>query len=446
MKSSTHAAARFSVLLCALCASAIGFSLSLRAQQQPPKKSQPAKKAQNPGPLETLLRQAEQALEKEDFAAAAKALEEYVALRPEDAIAHFHLGYAYTGLNRREDAQREYARAAELDPKMTAAHLNLGLLHLDHDAAAAVRPLSKVVELNPAEARPRYLLGLAHERSGDAKAAIENYTAARNLDAKNFDIRFSLGRVLLASGRAAEAEAEFRSALGMQPDSAPTRLGLAESLVAQDKLDGAAEHFVAYLESNPADHETRLQLAGLYLDIRKDQAALAELDRIEAAGQRPLRLYQLRADAFIRLKRYAEAVISVEKAIELEPKDAALYARLGSLRLELRDFPGAERALIAALTLNPGLTDALRDLVAVYYLSENYPAALVGLDRLAQREELPAGSWFVRATCYDKLGRKAEALAAYKKFVELDQGRSEKQDFQARQRIRIIARELERKR
>jgi superkiller protein 3 len=421
----------------------LGLSLSA---QQPPKKAQPAKKAQNPGPLEILLRQAEHALEKEDYASAAKALEEYLALRPEDAIAHFHLGYAYTGLSRREDAQRAYTRATELDPKLTAAYLNLGLLNLDHDAAAAVAPLSKVVELNPAEARPRYLLGLAHERAGESKAAIENYMAARNLDPKNFDIRFSLGRVLLASGRAGEAEPEFRAALGMQPDSAPTRLGLAESLVAQGKLDEAAEQFAAFLETNPADHETRLQLAGIYLDRGKNEAALAELDRIEAAGQRSLRLYQLRADACIRLKRFADAAANIEKAIELDPKDAALHARLGGLRLEQRDFPGAERALITALTLKPHLTDALRDLIAVYYLSENYPAALARLDRLAQREPMTPGSWFVRATCYDKLGRKAEALAAYKTFVQLDKGRSEKQDFQARQRIRIIARELERKR
>lgn len=421
--------------------------LGLTAQQKAsPKKASPSQKEQKPGPLELLYLQAEDALKKEDYAPAAKALEEYLSSRPEDAIAHFQLGYAYTGLNRSEDAQREYTKAIELDSKLAAAYLNLGLLHLDRDPATAIPPLSKATQLLPGEARPRFLLGLAYERTGNAKAAIESYAAARDLDGKNFDIRFSLGRVLLASGRSAEAEAEFRAALEIRADSAPPRLGLAEALLAQEKLEEAAQQFAAYLEKNPGDQETRLQLASVYLDLGKDEPALAELERAEAAGHHPLRLYELRADALIRLKKYAEAAASLEKAIELNPDDAMLHARLGRMRLEQRHFPAATRALTAALRLNPDLTDALRDLAATYYLSENYPATLRGIELLAQRETLTAGSWFVRATSYDKLAMKPEALAAYKTFVQLDQGRSERQDFQARQRIRILTRELERKR
>ena len=39
-----------------------------------------------------------------------------------------------------------------------------------------------------------------------------------------------------------------------------------------------------------------------------------------------------------------------------------------------------------------------------------------------------------------------EALAAYKQFVALDQGRTERQDFQARQRIKALERAIARKR
>jgi len=101
--------------------------------QAPPKKPPSAKKEQSLGPLEALWRSAEQALEKEDYSAAAKALEEYVSYWPDDPFAHFQLGYAYTGLKRWEDARREYTRATELDPKLAPAYLNLGLLHLERE-------------------------------------------------------------------------------------------------------------------------------------------------------------------------------------------------------------------------------------------------------------------------------------------------------------------------
>lgn len=438
--------------LCALCVSVlsvfvVALDFPLSAQQPPPsKKAAPAQKAQSPGPLEALWRSAEQALEKEDYAAAAKALEEFLSYRPEDPFAHFQLGYTYTGLKRWDDALREYTKATELDPKLAPAYLNLGLLHLEREPAAAVAPLERAVELMPGEARPRFLLGLAHERTGNAKAAIESYSAARDIDGKNFDIRFSLARVLLASKDAAGAEAEFRAALEIRGDSDPARLGLAEALLAQNKGEQAAREFAAYLERHPDDTGSREQLARLYSDFGQYEEALAELDRLVAAGKSSVALYRLQAECQVKLGKFAEAAGSLTKAVALEPGNALLHAELGRIRLEQRDFPAAEKELRNALRLKPDVTEALRDLVSVFYLGENYPATLGALDELGKRETLPAGSWFVRATCYDKLQMKPEALAAYKMFVQLDQGRSERQDFQARQRIRILTRELERKR
>ena len=83
--------------------------------------------------------------------------------------------------------------------------------------------------------------------------------------------------------------------------------------------------------------------------------------------------------------------------------------------------------------------------MTVYYLAGQYQAALDALDLLARRETPNAGSWFVRATCYDKLERKAEAVAAYEKFLALDQGHNEVQQIQARQRVRLLTRELQQK-
>ncbi len=68
------------------------------------------------------------------------------------------------------------------------------------------------------------------------------------------------------------------------------------------------------------------------------------------------------------------------------------------------------------------------------------------MDRLAERETPTAYSWFIRATCYDKLWQKVEAVAAYEKFLTLDAGRSQTQGIQARARIRTLKRELEQKR
>jgi protein O-GlcNAc transferase len=404
-----------------------------------------AEKEQRSDPLSALLREADNAIEKKDYAAAVPPLESYLADRPEDSGAHFQLGYVFSALERWDAAKSEYSRAIALNPKLAAAHLNLGLVLLDQDPPAAIEPFRRAAELLPNQSRPRFLLALALERTGKAADAIEEYRAAEQLDPKNYEILFALGRALLGSGRAADAEPRFREALAQRPESAPARLGLAESLLSERNLESASKEFAGYLRQQPQDREARVEHATVLADLNRFDEALAELDRRDAGGAASLGSARLRAEIYLRQKQWPQAAVALQKALQLAPQDAELHARLGRVWLEKRDFPGAERELRQAFELDPKSTDALRDLVDVYYLSQNCPVALEMLDLLAKRETPGRGSWFVRAICYDKLQRKVEAVAAYQRFLELDQGRNENQEFQARQRIRILSQELQKK-
>ncbi len=441
---------RLSVALILLCCAgadrpASAISRSLQEPQSP--QQAPKRQSEQKAPaLEELLKRADAAMQREDFSAAAEALRQFLAEKPDDAYAHFHLAYALTGLGQREEARAEYERAIALKNDFTEAHLNLGLLLLDSDPAAAAAHFARASELMPALARPWFLWGLALERAGQREQAIAHYREAIKLDARNFDLQFALARALLAENRPAEAEAAFRTALELKPGSAPARLGLAESLIAQEKLEAAAAALTVYLAAEPDDQSSRRQLAAAYLDLGHFAEALAELDRLAAAGQADATLHKLRAAALMGLQRNDEALASLEQAADLEPADAEVQARLGRLYLQRRNYTAAERALRRALELNPQNTAALGDLASTYFLAERYDAALDALDLLAERRTLPPGTWFLRAVCYDKLGRKEEALRAYEAFLERDDGSNQRETFQARQRARALKRELERKR
>src|SRR5262249_29275720 len=419
---------------------------SVTGQSAPKTPGKPAaRKEQRSDPLSTLLGQADEAIEKKNYAAAVEPLESYLARRPEDSSAHFQLGYVFSALERWAEAKSESRRAIALNPRLAAAHLNLGLVLLDRDPPTAIEPFRQAAELLPNQSRPRFLLALALERSNKTADAIQEYQAAEQLDPKNYEILFALGRALLGSGRARDAEPRFRRALAERPESAPARLGLAESLRSEQNLEGAAQEFTGYLRQQPQDREARVEHATLLADLDRWEEALAELDRSDAGGAPSLASAKLRAEIYFRQKQWPEAARALEKALQIAPQDAELHARLGRVWLEKRNFPSAERELRQAFELDPRSTDPLRDLVDVYYLSENCPAALEVLGLLAKRETPRGGSWFVRAICCDKLQRKAEAVAAYQKFLELDQGRNENQEFQARQRIRILSQELQKK-
>ncbi len=359
---------------------------------------------------------------------------------------HFNLGYAYTALQRPADAQAEYRKAVALDPKMAPAYLNLGLTLLGSDPGAAAEPLRKAAELLPDQARPKLFLGTALERSGNLPAGIEQYEAAEKLDAKNFEIRLALGRALLAAGRASDAERQFRDLLAMGPgaaDAAPAHLGLARALLAQKKTADAASEFGLYVAARPDDAAAQVERASLLADLGKYDEALAGLDRAATAGPEGLQALKLRARIFFEQKRYADAVAPLRKAAAIAPRDPDVAALLGHMYLLQRDYAAAIESLLAARALDPSAADVIDDLVTAEYFAKNYAAALAALDALAVHGELPAGRWFIRAACYDKLEQPVQALDAYRKFLQMNTDENNDMYFEASARARVLTVELQ---
>src|SRR5580704_1743532 len=399
--------------------------------------------------LNRLLTAAQDAVSKNDYASAAQDYQDYLAKKPDDAVVHYDLGYAYTALQKPAEAKSEYEKAIALDPKMAAAYQNLGVTLIPTDPAAAIEPLQRAAELMPEDARTKWLLGVALEATKKDALAIEQYQAAAKLDAKNAEIRTSLGFALLRTGRAGDAEAAFREALSLLPAGQPAGIasdeahkGLLQALLAEKKNDEAAAEMGVYLAGHPHDASMELEHASLLVEAGKDDDALAELDKAASTGPESLRALKLRALIYFHKKQYDNAVPVLTKAIALAPKDPELAAQLGHAYLEKKDYANAVPVLVTALNMNQQSVDVLKDLVAAEYLNKNYAATLHGLDVLAQKETPAMGSWFVRATCYDKLGQAAPALEAYKKFLEMNKDENSDMYFEATARVRTLTREL----
>jgi len=325
---------------------------------------------------------------------------------------------------------------------MSAAYVNLGMLLLeDHEDTAAVRPLRKAVELLPAESRPRYLLAVALDRSGDRAGAAQAFEALLHLDPNDISALEYLGWTDLHSGKPAEAEARFRRVLEVQPTGAAGLRGLAESLEAQKKPEAVAA-YREYLEVNPDDSRAHARFIHLLMDQGQNDAALAELDRADA-GKPSVESLKLRADIQIAQKKWTDAVATLRQAVALAPNDAQLRGGLGRTFLQVRDFPNAEKELKTAIQLDAKNIDYWKDLSTSYYLSKNYAATLAVLDRIDQLETPGAGSWFIRALCYDSLNQPKPALDAYQKFLELDQNKNPNQVWQAQERSKVLRRMLE---
>ena len=427
-----------------LCLALAGPSSPRPPQNPPAKTSQPtAQKLRNP--LNDLLDEAQAALDKNDYEAAIPPLQKFIAEKPDVAYAHFQLAYAYTALKRTDDARQEYERCVTLDPKMPEAQLNLGILLLENRPADAVAPLRKAVELLPSQSRPRYLLGLAQERSGDLSGAAESFQGATRLDPKGVDSLTRLGQVLLRLDKPADAESKFRAALELQPKSPEALQGLAQSLD-QQKKPQAVDAYRNYLALQPDDKGARSRLIHLLIEQQKYDEAVAENAKNNSGRPQTVDDLKLRADIEINQNKLDEATATLHQAIALAPNDAQLHGGLGRMYLQQRQFADAEKELKAALQLDRNNLAYWKDLSSTYYLAGNCQATLAALDVVAKAEVPGAGAWFIRALCYDKLSQVQPALDAYRKFLELDESKNPDQVWQANQRIHVLEKMAEKKR
>ena len=424
----------------------LGNQSSPDAQSTKPKPAAQSKSQKVANPLNDLLEEAQRDIDQSNFEAAIAPLQKVIADQPEFAYAHFQLAYVYTALKRTDEARAQYARTVAIDPKMSEAYLNLGMLLLDkQEDAAAIAPLRKAVELLPAESRPRYLLAVALDRSGDRAGAAESFEALIHLDPNDITALDYLGWAALRKGKPDEAEARFRRALEVQPKEFEARRGLAQSLDAQKKPE-AAGAYREYLELKPDDSEARARLIHLLVEQQQNDVALAELDRLDAGKQPTLESLKLRADIQIAGKKWDDSIATLQQALALAPNDAQLHGGLGRILLQKRDFVAAEKELRIALRLDGKNLSYFKDLGSTFFLGGNYPAALATLDEIAKVEQPGAGVWFIRAICYDKLNQPKPALEAYQKFLGLDQDKNPDQVWQANERSKVLQRMLERKR
>jgi tetratricopeptide (TPR) repeat protein len=409
----------------------------------------PQKEDPNQAAIASLLAAAQEAMAKKDYPAAVGAYQEYLSKRPNDAIAHFQLGYAFTALSRPADAKPEYERAIELNPNMAEAYENLGLTLLPTDPAAAIELLKQAAALRRGNASMLWALGTAYEAAGKLPEAVEEYQAASKLPGAGLNVQVSLGRALLKTGNAPEAAAAFQAALAAHPGGmteAQAHLGLAEVHLVNKELEAAATEFWTYLESQPSDAGARRELASVLSDLGKNEQALAELDRAGSPASEPLPALLLRSKIYYQAKRYDDAIPVLIKAAGLAPKDPDILARLGHVYLEKKDYANAARALAAALQLDPNGNDILGELVAALYFNKSYAATLKEIALLEQRVPLPPVALFMRAASYDKLGQAAEALDTYQKFLAVNKDETSDMYFEATSRSRALAIALKNKR
>jgi tetratricopeptide (TPR) repeat protein len=211
----------------------------------------------------TLLATASVCMEVNDLDAAARDLDDALALAPGWAAAHFERGKLWLRLDEMERASESFRAAADRMPRFGPAWSNLG---------------ATLGEL---------------DRTQEALAAFERALACDPSSAQTVN---NIGVVTRELGRLAESEAAFKRVIELAPDLAFGHYNLGHTLFLQGRYQAALS---AYSEGQQRDSERNAvqasRLAMCRLATGDAAGAIAEVQRATSALPRAYR-QQLLAD------------------------------------------------------------------------------------------------------------------------------------------------------
>ena len=379
------------------------------------------------------------ALDGQNYEAAAAAFEQAIAADPGNYGAHFNLAFAKSMLGKPEEAIAGYRKTLELKPGLYQAQINLGILLLEEERAADAIPVLRAAqEQKPAEFNPNYYLAEALYVTDALTEAESFYRKAEEIDAQSPPVQVGLARTLAKQNRLDEAAVHYRNAAA-NPDYENALLELASLYEQVSENRKAIEIYERFLDNEVV----RERLGNLLLQEGDAEAAIGHLEAVIAVSPTAANRYAL-ATAYMRAGRAGQAIPVLKLALAEEPKSFAMRLTYGRLLRDQRQFAPAAQQFLEAVKLQPDSQDAWNELAGMLILIEDYPAALAALDRVEALGSAPPSVHFFRALVLDRMRQYEPALVSYQRFLDLNNGVYPDEEFKARQRIKVIEKELRR--
>jgi tetratricopeptide (TPR) repeat protein len=383
------------------------------------------------------------ALDAKDYLGAVDLFSKAIAADPRNYAAHFQLALSYSLLDKFAEAIPEYKTTLDLHPGLYDAEINLGICLLRvKDAAEAIAPLEGAAAQRPKEFRPVFYLGMARIENHDFAGAVAAFESAIALNAGSASAELGLGRAFAAQGRleSGDAEPHYRKAVQLDPAFKTDLLALAELY----EKAGRAPQAIAIYRDFPENPGAQERMGALLSESGQAAAAIPALE--SAVEKSPTAANRVAlAQAYVKNKEPAKAIPLVAQALAAAPDDYELRLFYGRLLRDQRKFAEAAPQFLAAAKLKPEAVQPWNELAGVMVVSEQYPQAIEALNRVrALGGETPIHD-YLRAISFDHLHQLKDALANYNKFLEESHDKSPDEEFKARQRVRIIQNELNRR-
>ena len=381
-----------------------------------------------------------------------------IQISPENATVYNNRGNALMDLGRPDEAVKDFDRAIALSPNYGAAYNNRGNAH---SALAQYEPafqdFRKAVELMPTSAVPFNGRGKAHAALKRYHAALRDFTKAISLNAKYEAAYENRGESNLALGQDREAADDFTQALNITPDQPNLLLLRARAYVGDKKYNTALDDLKKLIELKPDAVDAYIERGNLFTQVRRFDDAIADFSHALELAPQNAQAFAMRAMARLQAtpparkqpqqqpesvvpKQPAEANSSAEAkpetTAEAKPESDAAAETAADATADMADGTAGTPAAGTAETSTDASAETPADSSAgTAPVAEPTPpsdqASDAALSDAQQALTLTPDDPFalrVRGDIYRAMGNTDEAIADYRRALELDAFQSESRD------------------
>jgi len=364
--------------------------------------------------------------------------------------AYYQRATALASLNKPKEAEMDFKRVLEIEPKFARAHRALGILMLDRgDTENAARELARAVEVDPKLTGVRVYLASSLLKTGHPADALEHLRVAIAQGDEVPLARALSGLALERTGKLDEALVEYDKAIQLDPSNATAREGRARCSEAKGELSKAFEDFSVAYRSQPSrdvalklatlhtragqpqaaigiyrmllldksdDLPTRVELARLLAETGQDDEANKEIGTVLKLKPNDSGFQAAAGDVFFKDKP-ALAADCYRKAVELDPSNNRARVQLGSSLVRSMQYEPALPILTDAIARDQNNYAAHANLATALFKLKRYPESAREFLWVIRAKPDVAASYFFLAISLDKLGDCAQALRGYNEFV-----------------------------
>jgi tetratricopeptide (TPR) repeat protein len=277
-----------------------------------------------------------------------------------------------------------------------------------------------------------------HLQQGRAEQAIRECKGVLATDPRSAPAHMLLGLAYLAQGSPdmiAEAKAELQQALDLDPELLMARFYLARLYFDQGLSEKAQGQLERGLKQNPG----LPQFLSLLGEVRRrlgDPGASLELNHkaLDVAEDTMTPAHYFLALAYLDLKQEQAAMAEFEKAIHSPYVTPEMYNTLASLYIKNQQFAEAEDLCRKAIALDRSRPDAYLNLARIYNAQHASDKALEALRAaLPEGKEFPASEYYQqlqadlaveRGAAYTAKKMYAPAIDAYARALGFDPRRA----------------------